>query len=446
MYQRLLAFIVLSLPLHLLTVLADEPLTQSFPPERLAIECTPRSGWPNFIAEAIKGNSLKVAYLGGSITAQNGWRTKSLAWLNATYPQSKFSEINASLGGTGSSLGVARLEHDVLKANPDLVFIEFAVNDAAVEPHEIVRSMEGIVRKTWEACPTCDLCFVYTISDKLLPELKTGKLNRSAAAMELVADYYGIPSICLGLEVVRLEEAGKLLMKEPLKQVQKVEGSSLNQTAGFAGHHDDRLIFSIDGVHPYLDTGHRFYLEAIQRSIPVIQGASVATQTHVLPAPLDAGNYQAIRAVNIEALKMTGSWTKLPSDDELAKHFRLRVDSLWKAKPGAMISFSFRGANASVYDVIGPGSGSIEVTVDGKVARRLLFDGYCTDWRLHQVAIARGLDTNHVHEVTLRVLDEVLPKDKILVGKNRTDLEQNPGKYAGLDWYVGAVFLDGDAQ
>jgi len=69
----------------------------SFPPERTAVECMPRAGLPNFFAKAAKGGEFKVAYLGGSITAQPGWRVKSLAWLNAQYPKSKFSEINAAM-------------------------------------------------------------------------------------------------------------------------------------------------------------------------------------------------------------------------------------------------------------------------------------------------------------------------------------------------------------
>jgi alpha-L-fucosidase len=183
--------------------------------DRPAVECTPRAGLPNFLAKAAGGGQLKVAYLGGSITAQPGWRVKSLDWLNSTYPKSKFSEVNAAIGGTGSGLGVLRLEHDVLAARPDLLFVEFAVNDAGTDPQEIVKSMEGIVRKTWKALPDCDICFVYTFTEPLLAELKAGRLNRSAAIMEEVGDRYAIPTIHLGLEAVRLEATGGLRMKAP---------------------------------------------------------------------------------------------------------------------------------------------------------------------------------------------------------------------------------------
>jgi lysophospholipase L1-like esterase len=98
--------------------------------------------------------------LGGSITAQAGWRPKTLAWFKKNFPSATFSEINAAIGGTGSDLGVFRLQHDVLDHKPDLLFVEFAVNDGGTEPSRIQQAMEGIVRQTWKANPKTDICFV----------------------------------------------------------------------------------------------------------------------------------------------------------------------------------------------------------------------------------------------------------------------------------------------
>ena len=62
-----------------------------------AQECRPRAGLPNFLAKAnTPGAAVKIGYLGGSITAQNGWRPKTLAHFQKTWPQAKFSEINAA--------------------------------------------------------------------------------------------------------------------------------------------------------------------------------------------------------------------------------------------------------------------------------------------------------------------------------------------------------------
>ena len=108
-----------------------------------AKECRPRTGLPNFLAKAqgVFGSGerpeIKVAYLGGSITAQPGWRVKSLAHFREAYPSVKFTEINAAIGGTGSDLGVFRLQQDVLTKQPDLLFVEFAVNDGGAAPDQV---------------------------------------------------------------------------------------------------------------------------------------------------------------------------------------------------------------------------------------------------------------------------------------------------------------------
>ena len=57
-----------------------------------AQECRPRTGLPNFFAKAqgLFGSGalpeIKVGYVGGSITAQPGWRVKSLAHFKQAYP------------------------------------------------------------------------------------------------------------------------------------------------------------------------------------------------------------------------------------------------------------------------------------------------------------------------------------------------------------------------
>ncbi len=120
---------------------------------------------------------------------------KSLELLQGRYPDLKWTEINAAIGGTGSDLGVFRFGQDVLAYQPDLLFVEFAVNDGGAAPQQIHQAMEGIVRQAWKANPETDIIFVYTISEPFLADLQAGKFSRAASAMEEVADHYGIPSI-----------------------------------------------------------------------------------------------------------------------------------------------------------------------------------------------------------------------------------------------------------
>lgn len=68
-------------------------------------------------------------------------------WFTRTYPEAEFRFENAAIGGTGSMLGVYRLEHELLdKSDPDLVFVEFAVNDWSWPYDGIFSDME------WQLC------------------------------------------------------------------------------------------------------------------------------------------------------------------------------------------------------------------------------------------------------------------------------------------------------
>ena len=411
---------------------------------RKAQECSPRNGLPNFFAKAAAGGDVKVAYLGGSITAQPGYRVKTLAHFKSEYPTAKFQEINAAIGGTGSDLGVFRLEHDVFEGKPDLLFVEFAVNDGGAKPEEIIRAMEGIVRKTWKTFPACDICFVYTFTESLLPDLKAGNFNRSASTMELVADQYGIPTIHMGLEAVRLEAEGKLVMKAPEAKVERVSGDELNKAAPMTTGADGKIAFSLDGVHPYIDTGHRLYTEAVVRSLPLIQKANATPTAHSLPEPLDPTNYQNTLMLPLDKALKSGPWAALPADAGLGKSFGNRLGTLWKGEPDAELSFKFKGSAAKMYDLVGPDCGKIEVTVDGKTSTRQRFDPYCTYARLATTTLASDLDESVVHEVKIRVLSEPIDKEKILFEKNRADFAKSPDKYAPTNWYAGAIFLVGE--
>jgi hypothetical protein len=141
---RTICFVVIFSLLVGATAMAQVTRVYEQQPAKL---CVPREGLGNFFAKVKAGKEIKVAYFGGSITAAAGWRVKTLKWLQEQYPNAKFSEINAAIGGTGSDLGVFRCYQDVIAKKPDLVFVEFAVNDGSAPPANIWRTMEGIVRQ-----------------------------------------------------------------------------------------------------------------------------------------------------------------------------------------------------------------------------------------------------------------------------------------------------------
>ena len=206
---------------------------------------------------------------------------------------------------------------------------------------------------------------------------------------------------------------------------------------------DGRIHFAGDGVHPFVETGHQLYEEAIERSMPLIQQASGVGGVHPLTEPYDPANYENTVMIPLADLSPSGPWSKLAPDGALAQQFSDRMDSLWKAEPGAELHFRFRGSAASVYDILGPDGGRLEITVDGLVTTANRIDGYCTYWRLARLNVCSGLTPEVIHDVTIRVLPDVLDKGEILFEENRPDLKKNPTKYAGSAWYAGAVFIVG---
>lgn len=95
----------------------------------------------NVLSRAANGEEITAAYIGGSITEgyhdnlvleeDQKWAKMSTTWLNEQFPDATVNYVNAGISGTPSILGNVRLERDVLAYEPDIVFVEFAVNDGA---------------------------------------------------------------------------------------------------------------------------------------------------------------------------------------------------------------------------------------------------------------------------------------------------------------------------
>lgn len=325
-------------------------------------ELHPRSGLPH-LADLSRRESgeLRVAYLGGSITAAaNGWRTLTTEHLRTLFPKLTVVEIPAGLPGTGSNLGACRVDYDVLRHRPDLLFVEFAVNDTGVPPDRIERTIEGIVRQTRRANPATDLCFVYTVSTPGLPDLQAGKFPPAARAMEAVAAHYGIPSIHFGVEVARRLAAGELDFKNPAAP-------------------SEARTFSLDGVHPTL-AGHQVYFNVIERSLPALLKNSTPAP-HALPTPLHADNWETASLLLMTTAVRSGDWLPVALDD---KNLRGATKNLlpptWRAAtPGARVEFAFKGRRFGLLGIAAPDSGGFTVTIDDQPpVTATFFDGYVT--------------------------------------------------------------------
>jgi len=96
------------------------------------------------------GEAITVGFLGGSITQGSLSSTPETCYAYLTYRwwAERFPNvtyINAGIGGTTSQFGAARVEEDLLRHHPDVVFLEFSVNDANTPFFQ--ETYEGLVRK-----------------------------------------------------------------------------------------------------------------------------------------------------------------------------------------------------------------------------------------------------------------------------------------------------------
>ena len=99
---------------------------------------------------AAKGERVTIGFLGGSITQgslaskqENCYASRVFEWWKGHFPNAEF--INAGIGGTSSQFGVARVEEDLLRYQPDVIFVEFSVNDDNTPFFQ--ETYEGLVRR-----------------------------------------------------------------------------------------------------------------------------------------------------------------------------------------------------------------------------------------------------------------------------------------------------------
>lgn len=109
--------------------------------------------------KAEDGEPVTIAVIGGSITqgviskgtldakieSKSCYADIFFAWWKESFPDSLVTVINAGIGGTDSYLGVHRVQKDVLDHHPDVVLIEYSVNDGANNFYK--NSYDNLVRK-----------------------------------------------------------------------------------------------------------------------------------------------------------------------------------------------------------------------------------------------------------------------------------------------------------
>jgi lysophospholipase L1-like esterase len=214
-----------------------------------------RNGLPQVRAKLAAGEPVTVAFLGGSITQNGGaggFVSMIPTWLEGRVPGGKVVAINAGIAATGSDFGAKRIDRDVLVHRPDLVVVEFAVNDGT---RECAADMERIVRKTRLTNPQADILFIYTVMDWSLPKLEHGSFPKSVQQHEQIAAHYGIPTIALGYEAARKIRVGEWTWAN----------------------------FSADACHPTPD-GYASYNHDLEAALPELLATAKPASPALLPS------------------------------------------------------------------------------------------------------------------------------------------------------------------
>lgn len=312
----------------------------------VAEELRIRDGLPNLFAKLKAGGPVRIAYLGGSITAAEGWRVKTTAWFKAQYPQAEIIEINAAISGTGSDYGACRIAGDVLEKKPDLIFMEHRVNGGG--GFEAI-SVEGIVRQIRKANPHTDICLIYTINEGMLKDLQAGKSPRFSSIMETIANTYGIPSIDLGVEIAKREKEKTLLFKAK-------------------GWQNGNLVFSEDGTHP-IEAGHAIYRDTVVRSMFAMMPKDQPT-SHPLPQALEPQCWEKATIVPIQQATLSAGWKAIDSEkDAIYGKSSGRTHQMLRGgvkcdQAGETITVTWNGTTLGLSDIPQGDGMELEVTID----------------------------------------------------------------------------------
>jgi len=232
----------------------------------------------NLMKRAANGESLVIGFLGGSITQGSLSSTPKTCyaylvyeWWKKSFPNASFSFVNGGIGGTTSHYGGARAWKDVLCYRPDIVTVDFSVNDDANEFFE--ETYEGTLRRLL-AAP----------SDPAVVVLNNVFYDTGKNAQDYhnrIADHYGIPHVSIKDTVYSDVESGKIV----------------------------RADITPDNLHPN-DKGHRLVADEICKLLDSIKaeveeetiaGKSTKTEASVLlPAPLTENAYEHSRLIQIQ--------------------------------------------------------------------------------------------------------------------------------------------------
>ena len=304
-----------------------------------------RSGLRNSQIRFEREKTGKVAFLGGSITYNPGWRDSVSNYLQGRFPETKFEFIEAGISSMGTTPAAFRLERDVLSAGRiDLLFEEAAVNDATNgrTSEEQKKAMEGIVRNLRKSNPAIDIVLMHFVDPDKIAQYNLNKTPAVIVNHNQVAEHYNIPTINLAKEVTDRINNGEFTWEDD-----------------FIDLHPSPF-----GQGVYANSINHFLDEAFSNLI----GPAEQITAHDLPVIIDKNAYDNGFLLEITKAKLSKGWSVDtswdPKDGTGTRPNFVNVPMLIGNKIGETLKLRFRGNAIGIAVASGKDAGSIEYRVD----------------------------------------------------------------------------------
>ena len=292
--------------------------------------------------KAENGEKVTVGVIGGSITQgslasnpNNCYASLFNKWWNEKFPNTEIGFVNAGIGGTNSYLGVHRVDEQLLAYNPDVVIVEFSVNDTDKTMNKY--SYDSLVRKilSYETNPAVMLLFTTQEDGTSLQDVH-----------KEIGAAYDLPMISYR-EVVYPEVAAGTL---------------------------DWKAISPDNIHPN-DAGHDIIGQLLGRYLDEVYD-KLDTITEE-PSAFAADGYTNDYFKNAKMLSAADITATASEGFEVVdKDFYHQFPNNWKTTSGGSMTFDVECQNFGVFFMctVDGKSGTYEVYVDGERKGKLEAD------------------------------------------------------------------------
>lgn len=301
--------------------------------------------------DAKAGHKLTIGFIGGSITQGTGasahdkcYAYRIYKWWKDNYPKTEFVYVNAGIGGTDSKFGVARVDDDLLNMNPDVVIIEFAVND--VDNPDCIETAEGLIRKILKKRKDVAVLILCNL------------IYDTGATMQeeyfKLAEYYKLPCISIKDTVYADIQMGRIKQSD----------------------------VTADNIHP-LDFGHELIAAKVIEFLESQKSSSLSgdeINTDVLPKPFTRNLYENVtRLCNVNSEpKCQGFVADMEPQSDIRDCFK---KGWYGQRVGDSIEFSevTRGVVVQYRRTVAGPAPKVKVIVDGRSI--CVLDGkYDQDW------------------------------------------------------------------